>query len=600
MPVPPVRLLAAGVLLAASPASAAAQETSAPVSALRYELTFTAETAARRALAMEVTFAVAGTAPVLLSLPVWTPGAYEVSNFARNVLGFRARQGPRELDWDKLDYDTWRVRPAAAGTVSVSFEYGAEQLDNAMAWSAADFLMVNGTNVFPYPEGRPLDFSAEVVVRTAPDWRVATGMTAVRPGTYTASNYHDLVDMPLFVGSMDLDSAMVEGKWHRLATYPAGALTGAARSTLWDHIRAMTPPMSAVFGETPFETYSTLLILTPEYPGGSALEHQNSHVGIYHPGFVGQVVLPSITAHEIFHAWNVKRLRPAEMVPYDYARPQPTTLLWVSEGITDYYADLALVRGGIMSEQEFYDATATKIQNVAETVPVALEDASLTTWIGPRDGSGYVYYPKGSLAGLLLDVLIRDASDNAASLDTVLRELYHTTFKRNRGFAVEEFWQAVTRAARGRSFAEFADRYVDGREPFPYAETLALAGIRFLADSTRVPRLGINTVDDTTGVRVTNVAPEGAGAQAGLRAGDLLLRVGDVRVAGNEFGQEFRARYGSAREGAPLSIMVRRGAETVTLTGQLRFDTVVTYGLTADPAASAKARTIRAAMLSGR
>ena len=602
------RLALAGSMICASAPSSAAQVSSgsstaqsAPVSGLQYELTFTPETAARRELGMRVTFTVAGAAPVLLSFPVWTPGAYEVSNFARNVLRFEAHQNGRPLRWDKLDYDTWRIRPATAGPVTVRFDYGAQTLDNAMAWSTPDFLLVNGTNVFPYPEGRPFDFPAEVVVHTSPDWRVATGMTpANRPGAYTARTYHDLVDMPLFVGRMDVDSARVEGKWHYLATYPAGELEGPARSTLWRQIEAMVPPMSAVFGETPFDTYATLIILTPEYPGGSALEHQNSHVGIYHPGFVGRPELPSITAHEIFHAWNVKRLRPAELVPYDYSRTQPTTLLWVSEGITDYYADLALVRGGIITAEEFYDATATKIQNVAETVPVALEDASLSAWIGPRDGSGYVYYPKGSLAGLLLDALIRDASDNAASLDVVLRELYQTTFKRGKGFTTEEFWQAASRAARGRSFAEFADRYVDGRDPFPYGETLALTGMRFRADSSRVPRLGINTVDDTAGVRVATVAPGGSGDAAGMRAGDILRQVGDVRVAGNEFGNEFRARYASAREGSPLTIVVRRGGETLTLTGQMRFDTVVRYRVEADPAASAKARRIREGILTGR
>jgi predicted metalloprotease with PDZ domain len=574
---------------------------SASISGVRYELTFNTETAARRRVAVRMTFTVSGTAPVLLSFPTWTPGAYEVSNFARNVVGFAATQDDRPLDWDKLDHDTWRIRPAGGGSMKVRFDYGAESLDNAMAWSADDFLLVNGTNVFPYAEGRPLDFSAEVAVQTETGWQVATGMApAGRPGTYTAANYHDLVDMPLFVGRMDLDSQRVDGKMHRLATYPAGQLTGSARATLWRQIHAMVPPMSTVFGETPFDTYWTLIMFTPEYPGGSALEHQNSHVGIYHPGFIGQPELPSITAHEIFHAWNVKRLRPVEMVPYDYSRPQPTTLLWVSEGITDYYADVALVRGGVITEDEFYAAGANKIETVAGTSPTALEDASLSTWIGPRDGSGYVYYPKGSLAGLLLDVLIRDASDNAASLDQVLRDLYQATFKRGKGFTVEDFWQAASRVARGRSFAEFAERYVDGREPFPYRETLALAGMVFRADSSRVPRLGVNTQNDTAGVRIMAVAPGGAADQAGIQRGDILLRVGDVRVAGNEFGEEFRARYGSVREGAPVSILIRRGADTLTLTGQLRFDTVVSYAIEADPAAGDKARRIREGILTGR
>ena len=591
----------AGIACAISVTAAAQVPTGTSAAAVRYELTFDAETAARRQVAVRMTFPVTGTDPVLLSFPTWTPGAYEISNFARNVLNFSATQDGRPLQWDKLDYDTWRVRPAATGSASVSFDYAAEALDNAMAWSADDFLLVNGTNVLPFFDGRPLEFAAEVVVHTDPGWLVATGMTpAGGAGTYRVTSYHDLVDMPLFIGRIDLDSAQVDGTWHRLATYPARQFTGLMRARFWDQLKAMMPPMRSVFGETPWQTYTTLIVFQASYPGASALEHQNSHVGLYNTGFIGHPAFPSITAHEIFHAWNVKRLRPADMMPYDYTRAQPTTLLWVSEGITDYYADLALVRGGVITEDEFYGTTVEKIQNVAEATVVALEDASLSTWISPRDGSSYLYYPKGSLAGVLVDVLIRDGSDNRASLDDVMRELYQTTFKRGHGFTTDEFWQAASRAAGGRPFAEFASRYVDGREPFPYRETLALAGMSFTADSTRVPRLGVTTVGDSASVRVTQVVPGGAAAQAGLRAGDRLLRVGNVQVLGEDFGAEFRARYGSARDGAPLSYIVRRGNETLTLTGQLRFDAVVSYKLSADAQASAKARRIREGILKGR
>ena len=160
---------------------------------------------------------------------------------------------------------------------------------------------------------RGFDFPATVTVRTQPGWLVATGMASgPAPGSYREGNYHDLVDMPFFVGRIDVDSQQVDGRWNRLATYPAGAMTGPARALLWDQIGRMTPPMSAVFQETPWRTYTTLLVFQPGLPGGSALEHGNSHVGIYNPGFIGSPLLASITGHEIFHAWNVKRLRPAD------------------------------------------------------------------------------------------------------------------------------------------------------------------------------------------------------------------------------------------------------------------------------------------------
>ena len=128
------------------------------------------------------------------------------------------------------------------------------------------------------------------------------------------------------------------------------------------------------------------------------------------------------------------------MVPYDYHQAQPTPWLWVSEGITDDYADLARVRGGIIDSTQFMGLTANKANTVDMTLPTALEDASLSTWIHPEDGSGYIYYPKGSLAGLLLDIQIRDASDNARSLDDVMRKLYQNTYKKGRGFTAADFW----------------------------------------------------------------------------------------------------------------------------------------------------------------
>ena len=211
-----------------------------------------------------MTFDVGGPGQVLLSFPAWTPGSYEITNFARFVTGFSATAGDKALDWDKLDYDTWRIDPAGARAVTVRFDYRADTLDNAMAWSRPDFAFFNGTNLFPYPEGRGFNFPAPVTVKTQPGWLVATGMQpAPGPGSYREGNYHDLVDMPFFVGRIDLDSMQVDGKWHRLATYPAGAMTGPARSLLWDQIAKMVPTMAAVFQETPWRTYTTLLVFTP-------------------------------------------------------------------------------------------------------------------------------------------------------------------------------------------------------------------------------------------------------------------------------------------------------------------------------------------------
>ena len=565
---------------------------------VRYEITFDSTDAGRRNVRVGMEFEVPRPGPVLLSVPAWTPGSYELSFFARKVSNFSATGGGHPIVWDKADYDTWRVRPVAAGPVRVEFDFLADTLENAMAWAKPDFLLVNGTNVFPYPEGQGLEFAARVSVTTAPGWQIVTGLERESAGTYRATNYHDLVDMPFFIGRLDVDSAQVEGRWHRLATYPSGALRTAGRRVLWEQIQAMVPAESKVFGETPWKSYSTMLIFDASFGGGSALEHQSSHVGIYNPQFIGTALLASITAHEIFHAWNVKRLRPSDMVPYRYDQPQPTTLLWVSEGITDYYADLALVRGGIIDSTVFLSVTEGKREHTDQTVAVALEDASLTTWIHPADGTGDIYYDKGSLAGLFLDILIRDGSDNRRSLDDVMRSLYQSTYKKGKGFTTAEWWAAVTAAAGGRSFTEFAAKYVEGREPFPWSAVGALGGLRLHTDSTRELRLGVNTLSDSSRVFVTAVTPGSAASDAGIEAGDQLLKVGEVEVKDEGFAVQFRARYAEA-VGSTIPVVVRRNDADRTVQMQVRRELIVTTRLVWDATANSKAGRVRNGILKG-
>jgi predicted metalloprotease with PDZ domain len=597
-----ISMMAAAVVIAGraagqGPGARAADTISAAIANVAYDVTFDRTSAASRAIAIKMTFTTDGTAPVLLSLPAWTPGAYEIDNFARWVVGFSATSGSAALSWDKLDFDTWRIRTNGARTVSVGFTYAADTLDNAIAWSREDFLLLNGTNVFLYPEGRPAAFPATVTIHTEGDWRVATGMTATSPISYAATNYHDLVDMPFFVGSFDLDSVSVASRWVRFASYPKGAVTPAARATVLQQLSKVVPPEVAVFGEVPWSTYTVMQIVDTAFAGASGLEHQNSHVDILAPNFVGSDFQPSLYAHEIFHSWNVKRLRPSEMWPYVYSRPQPTPWLWVSEGITDYYADLAEVRGGVINDAGFYKLTEDKIDEVNGLIPVALEDASLNTWVHPIDGTGYLYYPKGSLAGLMLDIMIRDASDNVKSLDTVMRELYQTVYKQNRGFTADDWWGSVSRAAGGASFADFHARYIDGREPYPWAEVLPKAGLRGVFD--RVPRMGIFSQQSASGITVTATEPGGSAEQAGVKVGDVLVSVGAIPVEDQEFGARFRLKYGSSPEGTPLPIIVMRGAQRMTLNGKVMFANG-RMRIEADPTATAKAVRIREGILRGK
>jgi predicted metalloprotease with PDZ domain len=597
----PTALRGQGTERAGGSGSAAGDSISAPIRDVRYDVTFMREHAQRRAVDVTMTFATTGSATVLLSLPAWTPGAYEISNFARWVTSFDATGDGHALAWDKLDYDTWRVKPSGAKSVRVSFRYVADTLDNAMAWAKPDFLLFNGTNVFLYPEGQPLEYVATVTVHTEADWNVTSGMLpAGKARTFAATNYHDLVDMPFFIGRYDLDSARVVNHWVRLATYPAGSFGGMMRQTAWDQIKKVIPPEAAVFGETPWDTYTIMQIIDSTYSAASGLEHQSSHVDVLAPPYVGSDFLPSLYAHEIFHSWNVKRLRPADMWPYQYSHPQPTPWLWVSEGITDYYADLAEVRGGVVDEKGFYALTAGKMNEVMDGVPVALEDASLNTWVHPVDGTEYIYYPKGSLAGLMLDIMIRDASDNKHSLDDVMRGLYQSTYKHARGFTSVDWWHAVSDAANAgsspASFVSFERRFIEGREAFPWDSILPLAGLR--AHQDRVPRLGVLTQQDPSGIVVASVQEGSSAAAAGVKPGDVLISVGEIPVEDQQFGARLRAKYGASLEGAPLPIKLRRGTETLTLAGKLQFapgEIVVE----ANPAAGAKALRIRNGILKG-
>ena len=572
---------------------------SAPITNVRYAVTFNRMTAAQRSLRVAMSFNVAGNGAVLLSVPSWTPGAYEISDYVRRVTGLTITGEGGTPRWDKLDPDTWRVMPNGARSITLAFGYTADTMDNASSWANREFTLFNGTNVLPYPEGRPPEFTATVTVNTESDWHVMTGMMpASTPNTWTANNYHDLVDMPFFVGPMETDSMKVGDVMFRTATYPRGIMSGRDRERFWEQVKQMLPPMTRVFGELPITSYTTLILFDSALTGAAALEHQNSHVGIYSPFIVGHEFLPSITAHEIFHLWNVKRMRPAEMVPYRYDQRQPTTLLWVSEGITDYYADLALVRGGIIDSLEFLEALTGKKGEVEAAPVVALEDASLSTWIRPTDGTQYVYYPKGALAGLLLDIMIRDASDNARSLDTVMREVYQTTFKAGRGFTAQDWWGAVSRAAGGKSFADFHTRYVDGREPFPWSSVLPLAGMRINVDSIREPWIGVSTNVDSAGVMVMEVDSGGAAETAGVQVGDYLVRIGDIPVSDPDFGARYRSRYARS-EGQTVPLVVKRDGADRTLTMPVRSRLRTVETIVTDRNASPKAMRIRSGILKG-
>ncbi|HUQ47248.1 MAG TPA: PDZ domain-containing protein [Gemmatimonadaceae bacterium] len=579
----------------------AQQQRSIPLSGIRYDVTLDSATASSRTISVAMTFATAAPGTVLLSLPAWTPGEYEIQNYARFVSDFGASSGRDPLQWDKLDPDTWRVVATRGGEIAVHFQFKADSLDNAISWTKPNFGFFNGTNLFMYPEGQGTDFAATVTVHTTPTWQIATGMPRTSDSTFTASNYHDLVDFPFFVGRFDIDSTQVSGKTVRFASFPVGSITPAVRNGVFGQLKKIIPRQAAVFGEIPWTDYTILQVADESFSLGAAagLEHQNSHFDIISPIVLGNPILASLYSHEIFHAWNVKRLRPVEMTPYMYDREQPTTLLWMSEGITDYYADLTEVRAKVTTPRSFYSTTAGKIDNIAEAVPTALEDASLSTWISPVNGTKDLYYDKGSVAGMLLDILVRDASDNRKSLDTVMRDLYESTYKKGRGFTGADFWSSASRAAKGKSFADFEKRYIDGREVFPYDSVFPLAGLRLMIERTVTPSLGISVSGDDQGLRVVQVVVSGPGAVAGVQLGDYLQTVGGLDTADPAFPDKFNAKFGSTPPGSTIPVEIRRGTQRLTLNAPVRFNTAEGRRLIEMTNASPKAIRVRDGLLNG-
>lgn len=569
---------------------------SLPVRNLRFELVADRAQFRARVVDVLVRFEVESDGDVLLSMPAWTPGAYRVANHARFVSGFHATRGATTLRWDKLDPDTWRIRVPERGAVELRYRVRADQAEVNGSWTSEDFAWVNGTNVFLLVEGHPAT-PATVVVRAPDDWLVATGMTPDdSTRRFRAADVHDLMDHPMFIGRFDLDSALVADHWMRLATWPIGSVTGPRRAALWEVLGRSVEPLAAVFGDVPWSSYTVLQAAVPGIPGMSALEHSESELALVGPAYLDAPFVASIHAHEIAHAWNVKRLRPEDLWPYRYDAAQPTPWLWLSEGVTDYYADLALLRGGLWTEAQFLEATLNKLDGVALRPETALEDASLNAWVAPTDGSDGLYYDKGSLVGFALDILIRDRSNNAHSLDAVLREVYDASFGQGRGFTHDDFWNAVARGTGGRSWGEFERQYIDGRAPFPWTQWLRLAGWRLVDENVSEPRLGAELSEDVSGVRVDALDPAGMGARGGLRVGDVIRSVGGRDTRADDFGEYWRRVWG-AREGAPMPVVVQRDGSELALTLRVELDRRSDRRLEPDPRASAKARRIRAGIL---
>ena len=539
----------------------------AAAQSVRYEVSIASADA--HLFHVKAEFPTAGLDTLLVSLPAWSPGNYEIQNYARYVLHFAVHDASgKALFWDRLDKDTWRAGTGRSPTVTVEFDYDADTIDLSQARLVADFGQFLGTNLFLYQAGH-LERPAQVRFTLPAGWDVMTALA--RSGdAYTAADYHQLADAETFVGHFTRDSISVDGKWIRIAFWPSEDYTPAASRNLKEGIGRQAATQNKLMGGAPYDVYTLFFNIIHEplqWAGG--LEHAASQYDILPTemyanasGTLGSFMRP-LTAHEFFHLWNVKRMRPAEMWPYDYRAEQYTPLLWWSEGVTDYYGDLTDLRSGLWADSQWLASTQSNVDQVEQIPePWSEEDGSIATWINEvYDNSSQMYYPKGSLTGLLLDVSIRDATDDKHSLDDVTRNLYTRFYKQGKGFRTADLLALLTEAGMP-DVNGFYQHYINGRDPLPYEQILPKAGIAVQRTKQTSAFLGVS-FGGAANV-LGGVVNGGPAQQAGLQAGDTIVTVGDITVSPDQdWGPTFRSRY--AGKTGPIPIVLRRDGKEMTL-----------------------------------
>src|SRR6266567_854430 len=522
-------------------------------------------------------FPPSGRDTLFVSLPAWSPGNYEIQNYARYVHGFGAKNAAGQtLHWDRANKDTWRVATGRADHVLVDFDYSPDTIDLSVARTAEDFGQFLGTNLFMFEEGQ-LARPAEVRFRLPAGWQVTTALKRPANCVYRAGDYHELADAMTFVGKYSLDSLQADGKWIRLAVWPASDYSPAVARNLRNGVAKMAPVQNRIMGDAPppYDVYTVFFnVIHGPIGFGGGLEHSVSQYDIMPAqafadpvsGTLGDFMYP-LLSHEFFHLWNVKRIRPAEMWPYDYHAEQYTPLLWWSEGVTDYYADLTNLRAGLWTPDQFFANAVTNMDQVEQAAePWSVEDGSEATWIHEvYVNSSQLYYPKGSLLGFLLDISIRDATDNAHNLDEVMRALYTRYYRQTKGFSTADLLSEL-RGAGMPDADTFYRRYIDGRDSLPYETVFEKAGLAFHRQIVTSPFVGLSTgTTPTGGIVVQQVSPNSSAEAAGVQPGDLLTNIGGVPVTpDHDWGGDYRTRY-RGKAGQPLTIAVQRSGRTLTL-----------------------------------
>lgn len=506
-----------------------------------------------------------------VKMPVWTPGSYLIREYARHVQDFTARSGGAKLDWRKINKNTWQIDTNGTKSVKVIYRVYANELtvrtnelnDRHLFFTPAALLM--------FPKDH---ISSPSTVKVDPygTWKVATGLPPVagQQNTFKAPNYDILYDSPFEVCDFAEKRFTVLGKEHRYVVCGEGSYD-------LDRMAADTAKIieqaEKIFGELPYKNYTFILNLR----GGGGLEHLNS-TALQFPGWAlgsdnGYRRFLGLVAHEYFHLFNVKRIRPDALGPFDYEKENYTKSLWVAEGGTSYYENLLRLRAGLTSPGAVLSNEAGIIGSLYRQpgrFQTSLEEASFDAWIKYyRQDENSInnqisYYSKGELVSFLLDVMIRSRSNGAKSLDDVMRYLYNDYYKKGKNYTPQDFQKACEMMA-GSSLDGFFSRYVRGREEIDYDSILNLIGLELTAKIPESDKayIGANLTPDGDGLKIRSIPADSPAWNAGLEVDDEI-----VAIDGHKISQQFLSQYLAMRKAGDkvrLSLFRRGELRTIDL-----------------------------------
>ena len=543
-----------------------------------------------------------GSARRELQLPVWN-ALYQVRDFAQYVNWVRAKdRAGRALAVRELDKSRWQIAGAEAGAV-VEYQIFADSPGPFGAQFNSHHAFFNLAQVLMYPVDAR---NAPMVVRfnQVPEgWHIATPLPSAPEGRYNAESYDRLVDSPVEIGDFR-ESDFDEGDAHYRVVVDADPVDYDMEQ-ISAMLRKIVAAATIWMDDRPFDSYMFLYHF-PRGPAGGGMEHAYSTAIAVNANVVTRApeVLASVTAHEFFHLWNVKRIRPQTLEPVDYTRENYTRALWFSEGCTSTAADIIQLRSGLLDERHFEQELASGIGEF-ERRPARLtqsaEESSLDAWL---EGDAYYrrpersisYYNKGELLGILLDLVVREASHGQASLREVFRWMNQNYAKKGRFFSdsdgVREAADAVSHTDLGWFFA----KYVAGTEEIPWNDFFRGVGLRLVEGKSSTADAGFTASRNFDGPMAVSAVTAGSEAErAGLQTGDTILAI-NGKPAGQESSEEMAQFTGG--ETITLKVRSRRGGDR-ELTWKVGSREEVSYELENVENVTAEQRARRTAWLIG-